>query len=98
VTNARSAATVLNGTMRPVRGLADGMPSIVIEKRAVSESTSMRCVLRSIVGSAQISSLVLSGPMPREAQGRGDIDVGGKAARAVARGTVKHLARGIDAF
>ena len=35
-----------------------------MEKRAESESTSIRCVLRVTIGSAQISTIVRSGPMP----------------------------------
>src|SRR5712671_2010456 len=50
--------------MRPVFGFSDGMFSIDIEKRAESESTSMRWVLRVTVGSAQISTRVRSGPIP----------------------------------
>jgi hypothetical protein len=53
-TSPRSAAITLSGTIRPVRGFSDGIPSIAIEKRAVSASTSMRCVLRVSAGSAQI--------------------------------------------
>ena len=50
--------------MRPVFGFSDGIFSIDMEKRAESDSTSTRCMLRVTVGSAQISSRVRSGPMP----------------------------------
>ena len=49
-----------------------------MEKRAVSASTSMRWVLRSIVGSAQISSRVLSGPMPARLSAAATLTLAGK--------------------
>ena len=48
----------------PVLGFSDGIFSIVIENRAESASTSIRWVLRVTVGSAQISTLVRSAPIP----------------------------------
>jgi hypothetical protein len=43
-----------SAVMRPVFGFSDGMFSIDIEKRAESDTTSMRCALRVCAGSAQI--------------------------------------------
>ena len=60
----RRAATTLCAVMRPVLGLAEGMFWISIEIEAESEATSTRWTLRSSEGSAQISRVVRSGPMP----------------------------------
>ena len=60
----RRAATMLRAVMRPVLGFSDGMFSIVMLKQAESDSTSMRWTLRCRSGSAQMSMVVLSGPMP----------------------------------
>src|SRR5690349_21242907 len=51
----RSKAMTDSGVIRPVLGFSEGTFSIVIVKRAASDSTSIRCVLRLTVGSAQIS-------------------------------------------
>jgi hypothetical protein len=59
-----------SAVIMPVFGFSEGKFSIVIEKRAQSESTSMRCTLRVTVGSAQISTVVRSGPMPAGPQSR----------------------------
>ena len=60
----RSAASADRAVIRPVFGFSEGMFSMVNENRAESASTSMVWQLRSTVGSAQISMVVRSGPMP----------------------------------
>jgi len=72
--------------MSPVLGFSEGMFSIDIEKRAESDSTSMRWVLRVTVGSAQISSIVRSGPIPASDNATATFRLAGNpfaAARAV---------------
>ena len=59
----RNAASTLNAVILPVRGFSDGILRISMLNEAESDSTSMRWVLRSRCGSAQISSVVRSGPM-----------------------------------
>ena len=84
--------------MRPVRGFSDGTFSIVMEKRAVSASTSMRWVLRSSAGSAQISSRVWSGPMPARLSAAATLTLAGKPrapSRAVPSNT---LLRALEVF
>ena len=56
--------------MRPVRGFSEGTFSIDIWNLAESESTSIAWQLRSTPGSAQISIVVRSGPMPASASAR----------------------------
>ena len=51
---------------------------MVMENRALSASTSMRCVLRSSVGSAQMASRVRSGPMPASASAAATLTLSGK--------------------
>src|SRR5882757_1943538 len=60
----RRQAITDNAVIIPVFGFSDGIFSIDIENRAESASTSTRCVLRVTLGSAQISSVVRSGPIP----------------------------------
>src|SRR5262249_61701190 len=60
----RSAAITDSAVIRPVLGFSDGMFSIASEKRAESASTSMLWQLRATAGSAQISIVVRSGPIP----------------------------------
>src|SRR5690606_8731740 len=65
LTSRRIAATTLNAVIRPVRGFSgEGMLPISSVNEALSLSTVMRWRLRSVVGSAQISITVRSGPMP----------------------------------
>ena len=85
-----------SAVMRPVFGFSDGIFSIDIEKRAESDSTSIRCMLRVTVGSAQISSLVRSGPIPASDSATATFRLAGNplaASRAVRRG---EAAVGID--
>jgi predicted acyltransferase len=77
-TSPRNAATVDGATLRPVRGFSDGTFSIVIEKRIVSASTLMVCVLRVTPGSAQISRRVRSGPMPARLSAAATLTLAGK--------------------
>src|SRR5687767_2778120 len=60
----RRQAMTESAVMRPVFGFSDGIFSIDMERRAEFDSTSIRCVLRVNVGSAQISIFVRSGPIP----------------------------------
>src|SRR4051812_11283016 len=60
----RKQAITDSAVMRPVFGFSLGTFAIAIEKLAESASTSTRCVLRSRLGSAQISNVVRSGPKP----------------------------------
>src|SRR5436190_22969255 len=60
----RRAATTESAVIRPVLGFSEGIFSIARVNRAESLSTSMVWQLRSMVGSAQISIMVRSGPMP----------------------------------
>src|ERR1043165_10168817 len=60
----RSAAITDRALILPVLGFSDGMFSIASEKRAESASTSMLWQLRETAGSAQISMVGRSGPMP----------------------------------
>src|SRR5262249_60828681 len=60
----RKSEITLSAVMRPVFGFSLGMFSIVISIEEESDSTMMRWILRVTVGSAQISSVVLSGPVP----------------------------------
>src|SRR6185312_4504370 len=93
LTNPRSAANVESATILPVRGLADGTPSIDIENRATSDSTSMRCVLRVSAGSAQISSRVFSGPIPARLNAAATLTLAGKP-RAPSRAEPSNTLRG----
>ena len=82
-----SAAMTESAVSRPVRGFsADGTFSICIEKRAASASTSIRWTLRVTVGSAQISIVVRSGPIPASAYAAATLTLAGNpraASRAV---------------
>ena len=53
-----------SAVIKPVLGFSEGTFSMVIENRAELDLTLTRCVLRVTVGSAQISIIVRSGPMP----------------------------------
>ena len=80
-----NAAITESAVRRPVRGFsAEGTFSICIDKRAASASTSMRCVLRVTLGSAQISTFVRSGPMPASASAAATLTLAGKP-RAASR-------------
>ena len=64
----------------------EGTFSICIIRRAACASTSIRCVLRVTVGSAQISIVVRSGPIPASASAAATLTFAGKpraASRAV---------------
>ena len=83
----------------PVPGFSlDGTFSIFMVRRALSASTAISWVLRSSAGSAQISSLVRSGPTAGEAERGGDVDVGREAGRTLARGSLEHPERRVEAF
>ncbi|GAB5377461.1 MAG: hypothetical protein AcusKO_39230 [Acuticoccus sp.] len=71
-----------SGVRRPVLGFSLGTFSTVIEKRALSASTSTVWVLRVSVGSAQISSCVASGPMPASDTATATLRLAGKPAAA----------------
>src|SRR5262249_55365671 len=60
----RKAAITDSAVILPVLGFSDGIFSIASEKRAESASTSILWQLRVTEGSAQISIVVRSGPMP----------------------------------
>ena len=82
----RRQAMTESAVIRPVFGFSDGMFSIDIEKRAESESTSIRCMLRVTVGSAQISIVVRSGPIPANDRAAATLTLAGNpfaASRAV---------------
>src|SRR6185369_8145287 len=84
--NFRRQAITDSAVIKPVFGFSDGIFSIDIEKRAESDSTSMRWVLRVTVGSAQISTLVRSGPIPASDSATATFTFAGKplaASRAV---------------
>ncbi len=68
--------------IRPVFGFSEGMFSIASENRAESESTSIRWQLRVTPGSAQISIVVRSGPMPASASAATTLTFSGKPAAA----------------
>ena len=64
-TRPRKVVITLKAVILPVPGLdSEGIFSMVISKRALSESTLMVWVLRVLVGSAQISSWVFRAPIP----------------------------------
>ena len=70
---------VLNAVIRPVRGFSiEGTFSMRISKRAESASTRMVWMLRSTVGSAQICSLVRSGPTPASESAAATLTLAGK--------------------
>ncbi|MNR13875.1 hypothetical protein D3C85_1303080 [compost metagenome] len=79
--------------MRPVLGLADGMFWISIENEAESDTTSTRWRLRSSEGSAQISSVVRSGPMPASDTLTATFRLAGKPT-AASRGEPRKIKRG----
>ena len=84
----RSAAMTDSAVIRPVLGLSDGIFSIENEKRAESESTSMEWQFRVTAGSAQISIVVRSGPMPASESAAATLTFSGNpaaASRAVRR-------------
>ena len=88
------AAIVLSGVIRPVRGLSSlGTFSIVIDSRAESASTSIVWVLRVTVGSAQISSIVRSGPMPARLSAAATLTLAGKP-RAPSRAVPRKMTEG----
>src|SRR5581483_3237235 len=83
----RNRATTESGVSFPVRGFSRlGTFSISRARRTASPSTSMRCMLRLTAGSAQISIVVRSGPMPAIASAAATLTLAGKpraASRAV---------------
>ena len=74
----RRHAITLKGVLRPVRGLSDGTFSVVMVRRTESASSSIVWVLRVTVGSAQISSRVVSGPMPASDSAAATLTLAGK--------------------
>ena len=84
-------------TLLPVRGFSDGTFSIVMVKRMVSASTVMLWVLRVTRRVGPDFQLRAVRPDAGEAQRRGDIDIGGKAARALARRAVEYFQRLLQA-
>ncbi len=68
-----------SGVSRPVFGFSRlGTFSICKVRRAASASTSMRWMLRSTLGSAQISIVVRSGPIPASASAAATLTLAGK--------------------
>ena len=78
----RSAAITESATFLPVFGFSEGMFSIVIENVAESDSTSMMWQLRVTAGSAQMSIVVRSGPMPASDSAAATLTFAGKPAAA----------------
>src|SRR5579871_5155570 len=78
----RSVAITDNATMRPVLGFSDGTFSIVNENRAASASTSMKGQFLTTAGSAQMSIVVRSGPMPARDSAAATLTFSGKPAAA----------------
>src|SRR5262249_29062180 len=74
----RRSAITLSAVMRPVFGFSLGMFSIVISIEDESDLTTMRWILRVTVGSAQISSVVLSGPIPASDNATATFKLAGK--------------------
>src|SRR5262249_59118360 len=74
----RRAVTTESAVILPVRGFSEGMFSIARVKRAESLSTSTVWQLRSTEGSAQISIIVWSGPMPASASAAATLTLAGK--------------------
>ena len=82
-TRPRKVASTLNGVNRPVAGFSgEGMPSMNISKRVASESTFMVWVFRVTSGSAQISIVVFSGPLPARLKAAATLTLAGKASAA----------------
>src|SRR5215471_1825688 len=78
----RSAAMTESAVIRPVLGFSDGTFSIENENRAESESTSMEWQFRVTAGSAHISIVVRSGPMPARERAATTLTFSGKPAAA----------------
>src|SRR5262249_34609019 len=78
----RSSARIDSATILPVFGFSDGTFSIDNENRAESASTSMVWQLRVTPGSAQISMMVRSGPMPASDSAATTLTLAGKPAAA----------------
>src|SRR5262249_50478734 len=78
VLSLRRTATTESAVIRPVRGFSEGTFSIARVKRAESLSTSTVWQLRSTEGSAQISIIVRSGPMPASASAAATLTLAGK--------------------
>jgi hypothetical protein len=72
-----------SAVMQLVFGFSDGMFSIDIEKRAKSDSTSMRYALRVSAGSAQIFQR--DAPDAGQRKGYGHVQIGGIALGGLAR-------------
>src|SRR5262249_41543695 len=82
VLSLRRAATTESAVIRPVRGFSEGTFSIARVKCDESLSTSMVWQLRSTEGSAQISIIVRSGPMPARANAATTLTLAGNPPRA----------------
>src|SRR5215510_735011 len=78
----RSAARTESAVIRPVLGFSDGIFSIDRVNRAESLSTSMVWQLRSTAGSAQISTVVRSGPIPASDRAAATLTLAGNPAAA----------------
>src|SRR4051812_24848417 len=78
----RSAAITDSATFLPVFGFSDGMFSIDSVKRELSESTSMVWQFRVTAGSAQMSIMVRSGPMPASESAAATLTLAGNPAAA----------------
>src|SRR5437764_15435636 len=78
----RKQASADSAAILPVRGFSDGIFSIDSVERAESESTSMVWQLRSMFGSAQISTMVRSGPIPASESAAATLTFAGKRAAA----------------
>ena len=79
----RRQARIDKGVILPVRGFSSlGTFSIVMVRRALAASTRMVCWLRVWAGSAQISTMVRSGPMPASASAAATFTFAGKPCAA----------------
>ncbi len=92
----RSAARTESAVIRPVFGFSEGIFSIFRANRAESLSTSIVWQLRSMVGSAQISIIVRSGPMPASERAAATLTLAGKPGRPFPRTAGKHTPGLVD--
>ena len=82
-TSPRRQASIESAVICPVRGFSSlGTFSMVMVKRAASASTRIVWMLRLMVGSAQISTRVRTGPMPASASAAATLTLAGKPAAA----------------
>src|ERR1043166_2368964 len=78
----RKVASTESATILPVFGFSDGTFSIESVNDAESASTSIRWQLRVLLGPAQLSISVRSGPMPASASAATTLTFAGKPAAA----------------